>query len=83
MNKGVLEKDISIVENQIVITQKTEEKLTLEMLHGKLRGLETQKQRTKAQNKAFVQEYRRLEKEEQEVLQLIAKLEPSEEIEEL
>lgn len=83
MNKGVLEKDISIVENQIVITQKTEEKLTLEMLHGKLRGLETQKQRTKAQNKTFVQEYRRLEKEEQEVLQLIAKLEPSEEIEEL
>lgn len=74
MNTKVLSKDVTVEENEVVITESVETRMDENQLEMKLRDVQMQKLRTKEQNNRLVAEYNSLLEEESDLNQLILQL---------
>ena len=83
MDKKILNKDISIENNLVIITEQIETKLNRNQLELKLRDLQMQKSRLQEQNSRIVGDYNRLSLEEVEINDLISQLNGNDEMEEI
>lgn len=83
MDKKILNKDISIENNLVIITEQIETKLNRNQLELKLRDLQMQKSRLQEQNSRLVSDYNKLIDEENEVKDLISQLSTNEVIEQI
>lgn len=81
MEKVILDKTTAIEDNLVIITERTEKTLNREQLEQQYRNLQMQKSRIKEQNTRLVTEYNALLEEENEINELILRLDSNHSIE--
>ena len=74
MERIVIDKQTEVKENKIIITETSETRMNRENLELQLRDVNFRKERLKEQNKRLIEEYREIEREEQEIEELIVQL---------
>ena len=74
MERIVIDKQTEVKENKIIITETSETRMNRENLELQLRDVNFRKERLKEQNKRLIEEYREVEREEQEIEELIVQL---------
>ena len=74
MERIVIDKQTEVKENKIIITETSETIMNRENLELQLRDVNFRKERLKEQNKRLIEEYREIEREEQEIEELIVQL---------
>ena len=74
MERIVIDKQTEVKENKIIITETSETRMNRENLELQLRDVNFRKERLKEQNKRLIEEYREIEREEEEIEELIVQL---------
>lgn len=83
MYKTILNKDISIRDDLVIITEEMETRLDRNQLEMNLRDIQIQKSRLQEQNARIVEDYNRLMNEEIEIKDLISQLSSDDPIEKI